>query len=342
MRSMARACPRILILLFAVMKFQSVMADEKIAGDWQGTLGLNTNIKFTVKQSDNDNCSVTLTFLIKGEEKSVPAASASCKSGKLSLAVPKMSSSYEGYLEKGVIRGEWKQDGKSYPLVLLPSQKLPLSPKDMEYLLGKWQGSVEEVPNHRLTVVFRFELTDQGKFLAVADSPDQNAYNIPITDVKIADGILTLQVESAGMIFRGQINDDTISGPFRQYVNNTDYYSNLVLKKQESDAEGRSLELPREAVDLLLGKWNGRIGPDNIVLRFEKTKKGDCIGFIDIPAQRSKGLPVTTAKMRDGKIILKVKSIGGEFMGVLSNGNLAGDWKQKGISNPLSLTKQGI
>jgi hypothetical protein len=125
--------------------------------------------------------------------------------------------------------------------------------------------------------------------------------------------------------------------------------STLSLKKGKYVAPVYKLTLPKETMDRLSGKWNGKMAswdgksdPSDVVFRFEKTKNGDFKGFVDMPAQGTTGMPVTEATLSDGKLTLKIKAaMAVEFKGQLSGDKLVGEWVTagaKGIS--LSLVKE--
>jgi hypothetical protein len=210
-----------------------------------------------------------------------------------------------------------------------------LSKEDQEKLLGSWNGKLE-TPGGSLTAVFRFEMTKEGEFVGFMDSPDQGGYNIPVTGIEIEDGTVTIKVSSLQAEYKGKMTGDEIVGEFKQGPQPLP----LTLKKGEYKAPVNSLSLSKEAMDQLLGKWQGKLGPLTLVFRFEKTEKGDFVGFLDSPDQGAKGIPITEAALTDGRLELKVKAIGGEFGGQLSGNTLSGEWKQMGQSNPLTLTKE--
>jgi len=79
-----------------------------------------------------------------------------------------------------------------------------------------------------------------------------------------------------------------------------------------------------------------------VVFRFEETKIGDFVSFIDSPDQGAKGIPVTDGKFSDGELILKVNSVNGEFKGKLSSDNMVGRWIQNGARWTLSLKKEKL
>ena len=335
---------KIFILLIAVFQITHVLAAESITGTWQGKLvtspGAELVIQFVITQEPNGAYSVVLNSPDQGGIKNVKASSVVYTSGSLKLDVAELSGSYEGVLKDGKIDGKWKQEGTSFPLILSPYEKPILSKKDMDKLLGAWNGKLT-LPGGSLTIVFRFERTEKGEFTGSLDSPDQGGYGIPVTDISISDGDFILKIPRINAEYKGKMTNNEITGKFTQVGNAMP----LNLKKGEYKTETYKLTLPKEAMDQLLGEWNGPLtmpigGSITAVFRFEQAKNGDFSGFIDLPDQGANGIPITEAILSDGKLILKIKSLGGEFTGELSKDKIVGNWTQTGMNSaPLALNR---
>jgi hypothetical protein len=207
-----------------------------------------------------------------------------------------------------------------------------LSDKDKDSLLGAWQGKLDGV----LTIVFRFEMTQKGDFVGFLDSPDQGSYGIPVSDIGVTDDTLAINIPAIGGEYKGKISGNEMVGDFKQLGRTTP----LSMKKGQYKTEVYKLNLPMDVMDQLLGKWTGKLGPINLVFRFEKTKENGFVGFIDSPDQGAKGIPIMDANISGGNLILNVRSLDGVFKGKISNDKLDGDWTQAGMKNPLSLTKE--
>ena len=119
-------------------------------------------------------------------------------------------------------------------------------------------------------------------------------------------------------------------------------------KQGEFEAPVYNLDLPKKIKAQLSGEWNGILTMGMMqpttstvyVFRFEKSKTGDFLGSIEMPEQGGVEFSITDANMSDGKLMLKVKTIEGEFIGKISGDKIAGDWKQMGAeSTPLTLNR---
>ena len=92
---------------------------------------------------------------------------------------------------------------------------------------GTWIGKLS-TPNGELTVNFNISASDDG-YTSTLDSPDQNAYGIPIDSTFYKKPDLTIKVVDLDVVFVGALkDDDTIKGKFTQMGQTFDL--NLVRK----------------------------------------------------------------------------------------------------------------
>lgn len=82
---------------------------------------------------------------------------------------------------------------------------------------GVWQGKLA-VSGQELRIVFHITQTEDGKYTASMDSPDQGAKGIPVNSVEINNTEITLNLISIGGLFTGELQDDkqTIKGNWTQ------------------------------------------------------------------------------------------------------------------------------
>jgi len=288
--------------------------------------------------------------------KDIPIDNMGIVDGSFIFEIPSFKADFKGKLADKEIVGELKNkavaNAPSDSLTLIKGEyvaqtyKLNLPKETMNQLLGQWNGQVT-IQTASLTTVFRFEMSGNGDFVGFIDSPDQGAKGIPITDANLSDGKLTLKVASVSGEFKGKIASDKIVGDWTQAGLNAS--TPVTLNKGAYVAPVYKLTLPKESMDQLSGKWNGKMAswdgksdPSDLIFRFEKAKNGDFKGFVDMPAQGTTGMPVTEATLSNGKLTLKIKAaMAVEFKGQLSGDKLVGEWVTagaKGIS--LSLTKE--
>jgi len=335
---------KVLILLFSTLFLSNALASEDITGTWQGKLspapGSELIIQFVITENADGSLSVVLNSPDQGAIKNIKASSVVYDSGKLTMDVTELSGAYEGTVKDGKIEGNWKQEGTSLPLNLKPYEKPVLTKKDMDVLMGSWHGPLE-IPSGALTIVLRFEMNEKGEFKTFLDSPDQGATGIPVSDVELVDGTLSIKIPSVRAEYKGKLADDKITGEFKQGGQPLP----LTLKKGEYKAPALALDLPKEIMEQLSGEWYGPLKTPaatlSIVFKFATTEKGEFAGFLDSPDQGAKGIPVTEANFNDGKLTIKVKVVQAEFKGQLADKELTGEWSQAGASSMPLLLKKG-
>jgi hypothetical protein len=338
-----------LILLTTLLQIANVMAAESIVGTWQGKLvtspGAEMNIQFIITQESTSSYSAILNSPDEGGIKNIKASSVAFNSGTLKLDAVELNGFYEGVLKNGKIDGKWKQEGSSFPLMLSSYAKPTFSKKDMDTLLGSWNGKLA-IPGGTLTAIFRFEMSQKGEFVGFSDWPDNGGYGAPIADMEISDGNLSLKIPIINGEYKGKFTDNKIIGELRKPE--IPVPLPLTLEKGEYIPPGYALSLPKDIMEQLLGRWKGEMAawdkksaPNKLVFRFEKSKNGDFTGFVDMSVLGAKGMPVTEATLSDGKLTLKIKAaLPSEFKGQLSGDKLAGEWKARNDTIPLLLTKE--
>jgi hypothetical protein len=211
-----------------------------------------------------------------------------------------------------------------------------LSQKDMNKLLGSWQGK----GTYGGILVFQFKMSKDGEFTGVLSFADREGYEVPITDIGMSNGRFVCTIKGLLAKFTGKLTDKEIVG---EMVSTVYPDTSLTLTKGEYVAKVYKLNLPKETMDKLLGTWNGKlIMPGTSlpwVFRFENTEKGEFVGF-NVPPGLGGKIPVTSASLSNSKLTLELGSVGGEFRGQLSGDKLTGDWIQGGERRPLSLVKE--
>ena len=79
---------------------------------------------------------------------------------------------------------------------------------------GKWYGLLN-VQGTQLRLVMHIENTGDG-LKATMDSPDQNAYGIPVSEVTFENKELRIAISAMMMEYTGTMEGDSIKGTFRQ------------------------------------------------------------------------------------------------------------------------------
>ena len=74
-------------------------------------------------------------------------------------------------------------------------------------IAGTWQGTLD-VTVVKLRLVVEFKKKEGGGYTATMDSPDQNAFDIPIDEVTVADKSVKFNIKGLGGAYEGKLADD--------------------------------------------------------------------------------------------------------------------------------------
>jgi hypothetical protein len=82
-------------------------------------------------------------------------------------------------------------------------------------IVGTWNGAIE-TPNGNLRINFHISEADEG-YTTTFDSPDQNAFGIPVDTTKYNKPDLTLKVNQIDFLYEGTLaGEKTINGTMKQ------------------------------------------------------------------------------------------------------------------------------
>lgn len=327
--------------------FSNASLPEDIAGTWQGKLvtghGADGTILFKLTKEPDGSYSAILNSPDEDSIIDIRANSVDYDSDSLKLYVAELSASYEGIVKDEKIEGEWKQGGISFQLSLSPYDKPQVSKEDMDKLLGTWWGKPESPSGVSPDFVFRFESNEKDEFEGSFQIAETGTPPRPVTNIEMKHDILSFKTQF--MEFKGKFADNEIVGEINFSIGPS---QSLTLKKGEYAAPIHNLNLPEEIKEQLLGEWTGQLTMETdsitetvsfkLAFRFKITGDGEFVGFVDLPDQETKGLPVTKANVVNGNLTLI--SNFGEFYGKLSGDSIVGDLKQGMMSNPFTLIKE--
>ena len=327
------------ILMLSTLVYGTVTSQVDLSGTWEGDLviteGTAIEVQFTFQKSGDNSYIATLNALDQPSLTNVKASFLSYEGSNLTINVDEVSGIYQGRLEDGVFQGTWTQQESSFPLALRPYVEPLLSQSDMHQLLGSWIGELRPVPGGemKLTVVFRFEINDEGDFLAFLDSPDQGSRGTVIDRVALSGDELVLSAEQYQLGYTGKISGGEIVGTFTQGP------TVLELNLEKGAVPIVALDLSADYMEKLEGSWHGKLGPLNIVTRFEKTNDGQMQGFIDSPDQGVSNITINEAEAVNDRLTLKISAFDGIFDAAIEENELVGEWTQAGLTQPLTLQR---
>ncbi|WP_339715944.1 alpha/beta hydrolase [Cyclobacterium amurskyense] len=91
---------------------------------------------------------------------------------------------------------------------------LTLSISHAQTISGSWEGKLD-LGLQQLPLIFNFE-PESEVWKGTLDSPQQNAYGIPLTSVLFDGTLLSIQITTLSATFEGTLVDNSITGQFKQ------------------------------------------------------------------------------------------------------------------------------
>lgn len=319
---------------------------ELLKGEWHGQRKMAKGflrVSFRFETNDKDEF---LGFYDVPDQnvKDIPVTEASLKDGELVLKMQKrINIEFKGKLAGDELTGHMIQQGVANSSVTMkkgkyipPVYSLKLPKEIRELLSGEWYGDIK-TPASDVTVVFNFGTNNKGEFVGSEEIPDQKIKEILVSEASFKDGKLAFIVTDAE--YKGEIKGNEFTGEITLSAPNSKPIP-FTLKKGKYVPSDYSLNLPKDVIDQLSGKWNGKLVNTDLIFRFEKNKKGKLLGFLDIPTSNAKDIPITEGSMSEGKLVLKIKLANIEYKGKLSKDSIEGEWTQGGQNIPLVFKKQ--
>jgi len=331
-------------LVLTPYKTPGVNTLKPLLGEWVGTLevpGSKLAIIFRFEMAQVGKFAAFMDVPDQGR-KGLLASDVKLENNQVSLKVPIAQIDYVGQLSGNSIRGTWKQPGGEYVLNLTKGKYQPpaidIKVEDINRLLGKWVGKMKtslDANADNLTIILRFEKTKEGKLVAFTDSPEQGGYGIALADVVLKGNQFSFRLPPTNGVYSGQLSGNSITGV---YTVNGIKLDLTVIKGATVAPPVSQVDIPAEAMNKLLGRWNGNMGQVVLIFCFEKSAAGKNAVWLDIPVQNVKKMPVLKASMIEDKISLRIA--GAEYSGKLNGNKIDGLFKQNGQTIPLLLTKE--
>jgi hypothetical protein len=224
---------------------------------------------------------------------------------------------------------------KSRLAILVPL--LALATLHAQNITGDWEGTLR-VQTAELRLVLHVTKDDTGRLKATLDSIDQDADDIPVTSISLADSNLNFSVLDVHGTYQGKINADAtaIDGTWTQLQSLPLSFHRLLkpIKTEHKLAKPSDID----------GAWwgtleNGAI-PLRMVFHITNTEDG-LVATADSPDQKVKGLPVTAVTRNGSSLKLEMKQLGGIYEGKLdaSLSSIDGTWTQAGRILSLTLKR---
>lgn len=330
---------------------EALLSAETIAtivGRWQGTFeppGQQVNVAFTVKSEEPGKITAVFEQLDAGAKLPLPdfEIAGSTISFRVGPNGPKYTGTISGENIAGQVEGGGFQFAGNFAKHDLDPQEyaLNLSAEAKKLLLGEWNGEMT-TPVGPVAAVFRFveeQFVEEelGLIRGYFDSPDRGAIGIPVQEVSLADGSVTITISSSRS-FTGTVSGNTIDGVYSQQG------QQLPVKLEKGPLPTLALEIAPAAANVLLGNWTGKLqtpqGELTIGIRFEKTEDGAIVGYLDSPDQGMEGARIRFATFDAGKLTVKSSLLRLQYTGTVADNNITGQLSQAGQNMELNLARQ--
>jgi hypothetical protein len=300
-----------------------LIAQTGPAGVWQGDLDLGAEqklrLQLVINKLRGGTYGISVYYMDQGAVKNPNATSVNFEAGKLSFSVDDLGGSYSGTLENKTITGEWRQGGNSIPMLLTPYKRSEPGSRDIAGVLGHWVGKVTYLDGLVLSLVCRFEKTEDNKLALFIDAPEMGGAVLPTADLMIEFNRINFRIPAIQAEYTGELTPEGIVGSLRAPGN---YESDWNMVRGEYRPSIIRLDIPSEDMKKLQGRWAGRLGPVSVIFRFEHNVNGAGSIFVNFQEQDSKGIRVMKASLADGSLFLKFPGM--EYTGKITGNSIDG------------------
>lgn len=123
---------------------------------------------------------------------------------------------------------------KKRTLIVIAAVLLPVFVYSFAFsIIGDWQGNLE-VQGTKLSIVFHITQNEDGTYTSTMDSPDQNAFGLPVAKTTLKADTLIMDVAVAQGNYTGVIDKEnkTITGTWSQSGYTFPLLLKAVVKKE--------------------------------------------------------------------------------------------------------------
>ncbi|HVV00293.1 MAG TPA: hypothetical protein VHH88_02955 [Verrucomicrobiae bacterium] len=203
---------------------------------------------------------------------------------------------------------------------------------------GNWKGTLT-IGKIQLRLVVKIRKTEEGRLVAVMDSPDQGAHGLPVDKISLEGNVLHLDMNFIQGSFEGTVDTagKRITGKWTQNGQVQPLTFERAPANEPENAENLSpsdLAASKQAARHLGGQWSGEItaGKASVPMNLNvKTNgQGAAVGTLDSPGHGLEGIPLRRFTYKDGKIHFEAPGLGAAYDGVSFNDNtsITGQWHQ--------------
>ena len=188
-----------------------------VAGDWSGDLNFpNGRLRFVLHVTGPDNDLRASADSPNQNATNLVVDAIQLDGTTLSFRMTQLNVRFSGRIAENEIRGTFTQNGVDVPLVMTRAtegSRERASPGSSS-LAGDWQGTIA-LSDQPLRFVLHISGSDDDLH-ATADSPDQNAFGMPVDSIIRTGEKLHFTMTPLNVRYDGSISSGTIRGTFSQ------------------------------------------------------------------------------------------------------------------------------
>ncbi|MDA6067910.1 beta-lactamase family protein [Idiomarina abyssalis] len=222
----------IMVAAFCHHALQAKEYQEELEGVWRGELVLQEGVSITLG-INVDNGQLTLDSPNQGMFDHQPTKF-SVKGNKIEFTDTSLRASYQGALNDGQLEGTFTQ-GKERSITM---HKLTQEDKARLTYEATYKGDLPVSENSSLPLQVNIAVVHDG-YIATLDSPAQQSFGIPLTDVHIDNNTLSFKSPMIQASFNGKKTTEGYEGTFKQGQEFP-----LTFKKAGSDEKQASTPTP--------------------------------------------------------------------------------------------------
>lgn len=322
---------------------------DLLAGEWHGEIiskqGNTTFVfRFEVKETGKISGQVNIAG---GQGNGLPVENLKLKDGSVMFTFNKGMAEYQGKYSGDQISGELKSKGVAVPLTIERGNfenpyALNLTREEMLRLNGEWHGDLK-ASDGTVLYIFRFGQNGAGEYVGFADNPYYSDFNAPITEAVLDGDKLDFKVPNLHMTVSGRLNEDNIKASLKIRHPYTGSFP-VILEKGHYEVPDLSCNLPKEAVEKLMGTWNGHLNPPGMTMEniFHVATRADgkVYCYYDNPTLGFYGSIMVNKSWNDGRMAFEtIFPNDAEFKANLSGNRISGAWHKSGMTIPARYDK---
>jgi hypothetical protein len=191
-------------------------------------------------------------------------------------------------------------------------------------VVGSWEAEMKQ-GKFSMRMVLKIEEDANGDLSASFSFPDRGAQNMPVNALLYNDPELLIEFDQFGGVFRGALDleKETFKGAWESANSRGPRIANKMTFKRVVGEPDEPVKLDFEFVDgdpAIKGYWKTKlqVTPEiamSLIFRIGSDPENQLKGFVDIPGQGAKDIPVSKIEFASPNLSLSLAGLGMSFEG---------------------------